>query len=102
MGERAIYSVVSDWFACRVSPATGREVRDAGRHRTEYSHTLICGFTDVAGAPIAIREQDRVEIQAGPIPYTPSGMFDVIGVMVPRDLTQELLIVVQLVQVKDY
>jgi len=102
MGERPMYEVVSDWIACRVSPATGRERREAGFKRVEYSHTFICGFTDVAGAPIEIREQDRIEIQSGPIPYTPAGMFDVVGIMVPRSLVEELLIVVQLVQVKEY
>lgn len=101
MGERPMYEAVSGWVACRVSPPTGTENRQTGRHRVDYTHSLICGFTDVDGFTFTIREQDRVEVQ-GSIPFTPSGMFDVVSVMVPRDLTQNLLIVVQLMQVKEY
>lgn len=102
MGEPTMFEVASGWTACRVSPATGKERRDAGRKITEYSHTMICGFTDTGGLTVTIREQDRIEIQSGPIPFTPNGMFEVTSVMIPRDLTQELLQVIQLAQRKEY
>jgi hypothetical protein len=102
MGERPMYETVSGWTACRIAPPTGRERREAGLKRdVEYSHQLICGFADEMGVPVQIREQDRIEVQAGPIPFTPSGMFEVIGVMIPRDLREHLLQVIQLQQRKE-
>ena len=102
MGEGAVYEVATGWMACRVSPPTGTERKSDGRRAANYSFTMICGFTDEGGAPVTLREQDRVEIESGPIPFTPFGKFDITSVMVPRDLAQELLQVATLTQRKEY
>lgn len=105
--ETQIHETVSDWFRCRIAPAEGSEARELNRRQIEASHLFISNLKDVNGNPVSIQEDDVIEVEAGPPPFSSdsgyAGMYEIADVAVkPRNLQEELLWYVPLRRRKEY
>lgn len=96
--------VVSEWVPCRYSLATATERRRVGVTETDATFTLITALYDILGSPITISEKDEIEVETRNFSvYRAEGLFEVVRVQKPRDITpEELLFYVILRQVREY
>lgn len=94
--ETQLVEEVSDWFPCRIAPATGEEIMRAQRREVEMTHQFIARMLDFNNLPVVIRIEDQLEIEVGPAPYfnnlEGAGTYEIVELFKPRNITPEYLL----------
>lgn len=99
-GETQVVVTTGEWFKCRLPPNEGVESRTEDKTELTDRRQLTARLKDLSGDAVVLREKDKIEIEAGPGPsYAPTGVWEVLQVMVPRNgVGTDLLVVATVVR----
>jgi hypothetical protein len=97
-GETQTLTVLGAWFDCRLPPRESSERLEGGHRVLEDRRELTARLSDSTGAMVELSERDQIEVELGPAPYRPAGIWEVVRVMVPRNRDGDELLLVATIE----